>query len=611
LNKQPVILIFLLILFCLLVAPAAEAQILVLPGPEDGNSSEDEYLVQKLRSVRALIRRGSHDQALAAVESLMEAYGKHPDLTRELKNIYRSQKKYEELKTIVLEELQAKPGDFRVLCQLGEVYFFNDSLDLARSIWERAFEAADLMEHNYILLSSYYRGYGFYNEAASVLKRARVLLKSPRLFADDLSDIFISQRNYAQAASEYINILERGYDLKETSRLSQHIISIYNESEKPQLVENVILQAIRDDKDNPNLYKILGDIKVSTNNPAEAFQYYKTADSLSSTRGLFLEGFVSLCYDNGAYSMAVEAANYFLSNNPNRPFDKVLIYKAKSLAELGLFNPAFNLLNASIENAVESETKAEALYNAGEIYAVKLADYDSAMVMFSRIAKGEFSRGYITRANMRLAELNIGRGDFDKALVRLGKLTKRGGNKELFKRAEFLKAEIAFLTYDFKTAEQKYNILVADNPSGFYVNDCLDRLAFLANVAGGDTVAYFVADAMRYSYADQPANAVESMKTAAQYTNSGAYQSVLYNLAGFYAEAGMWDTAAGAYEHYQTVFPEGLYIDRALFNLAEIYYNKISRPDKADLLLNQLVTDHPASPLIEKARAYLNIIKSS
>ncbi|MCP4583008.1 MAG: tetratricopeptide repeat protein [candidate division Zixibacteria bacterium] len=609
-NRQLSLIVSILIFISILIAPPVEAQIQVFPGNEDGSSSGDEYLTQKLKSVRTLVRRGNYDQALAVIESLMLIYDRNPNLTRELKNIYRGQKKYQELKAVVLEEHLADPRNFQILCQLGEAYFLNDSLELAKSTWERAFEVADTMEYNYTMLSSYYKVCGFYNEASSVLKRARILLGKPRLFANDLSDIFISQRNYAQAASEYLNILQSDYNLKETSQLSQHVISIYKESENPELVEDVILQAIRDDQDNPNLYKILGDIKLSTKNLTSAFQYYKTADSLSPSRGLFLENFVSLCYDNDAFTMAVEAGNYFLSKNLNRPPDKVFILKAKSLAELGMFNPAFSLLYSTVENADESRTRAEALFTAGDIYANKLADYDSATVMFTRIVEGGFSSRYIVSANMRLAEIHIGRGSFKQALSRLSKVLSIRGDRELIRRAEFLNAEIAFLTYDFDTALRKYNSLVADNPSGFYVNDCLDRLALLAD-AEGDTVAYLIADALRFSYADQPDSAVEAMKVAAEFGDSKAYQSVLYKLAGYYSEAGMWDAAAGAYEHYQTAFPEGLYTDRALFNLAEIYYNKISRPDKADLLLNQLVTDHPASPLIEKARAYLNIIKSS
>ena len=66
-------------------------------------------------------------------QGTMGTYGKHPDLTRELKNIYRAQKKYPELKAVILEEHLANPRDFRVICQLGEAYFLNVSLELAKS----------------------------------------------------------------------------------------------------------------------------------------------------------------------------------------------------------------------------------------------------------------------------------------------------------------------------------------------------------------------------------------------------------------------------------------------------------------------------------------------
>ena len=59
-----------------------------------------------------------------------------------------------------------------------------------------------------MLLASYYRSYAFYNEAASVYRRARTMLGKPELFLKELSDIYVTQRNYKEAVAEYLNLLK-------------------------------------------------------------------------------------------------------------------------------------------------------------------------------------------------------------------------------------------------------------------------------------------------------------------------------------------------------------------------------------------------------------------
>lgn len=585
------------------------AQIHIEPENEINSPQADDKIRRGLRTISELVNSANYQRALDMVESLESAYGKIPELVSARKFIYRGNKDYTALMELVLTENRADPRNFSILCQLGEAYFLNDSLDQAVSTWEKAFQAAGSSGMNYLTLANYYQGFGFYDEAASVYKRARVILKQPDMFSDELSDIFIAQRNYAQAASEYLKLLNKDFSSSDIFRLSHQVVQIFQESDKPELIEQVVYQAIKDDPGNPHFYVILGDIQVIAENLESAFENYKKADSLSDSQGMFLEGFVSLCYDQGEYAMVVKAADYYAAKVKSHPSDKVGILKAKSLARMGLYSPAFELLKAIENSAIESDSKAEAILTAADIYVNDLQNYDSASVIFTRLVEMKRS-SFAPLGLLRMAEIDLLRGKFDEARAKLNDPLINRGDKELSERAAYLKAEIAFMAYDFDKARQDYNLLAAQNPSGIYVNDCLDRLSLLAD-APKDTVLYSLADAARHRYGGNSVLAIDDLKKAAQFSDSKAYQYVLFSLAENYSRARMWDQAAGSYEHYQTAFPDGLFADRVLFNLAEIYYKEISRPDKADLLLNQLMTEYPASPLIEKARVYLNLIKSS
>lgn len=594
------------------VGPVLYAQMKIIPKQEsDSSATKARDLSRQIKFVRNLINSGKFDEALQLVAKLESAYGVMPEFTNVRKQIYYAQKDYKSLRQLVMDEFKSNPDDFNGLCQLGEIYFLTDSLDLAAATWEKAFQNSGLSQLNYFTLANYYRKYGFYDEAASVFKRGRTLLNQPGIFGDELADIYISQRNYAQAVEEYLSLLNIDGAPQQAEYLSRQIVSIYQQADNQAQIIQKIKNVIKDNPDVPEYYLILGDLNIKSNNLREAFDNYKQAEKLSAKKGFFLENFIALCYENQEYQMAIEAADYYFEGKNARPSPDITITKAKSLAALGSYQPAFDLLQMLKDSNNDKGIQAEAIYAIGEIYYVKLHDSKAAADNFLNLYKNYKPYGFFNEAAVKLAEISIKENRYAEAVEYLNNVkTDNKRNKDLTELAGFLKAETGFYDKDFESAKTQYNDLMRQFPNGFYVNDCLDRLSILIDAAD-DSVLFVIADAARLKFSDRLDSAIVRMKEAAERVDSKAYEYVVFNLAGYYAEAGLWDTAVGAYEHYQTAFPEGVYIDRALFNLARIYNEKIGRRDKADQLLNRLMTDFPASPLIEKARLYLNSNKAS
>ncbi|OQX92023.1 MAG: hypothetical protein B6D58_05075 [candidate division Zixibacteria bacterium 4484_95] len=351
-------------------------------------AKSDDYLKQSLKTVKKLIRVGNYDRALNLLMSMKKSFGNRKEIIDELKNVYRNKKDYSSLKNLILNELKTNPDSFMAICQLAEVYFLTDSLDTAKKYWEKAFELAGPSESRYIILAGYYRSYGFYDEAVSVYRRARAIFKKPQLFSRELSDIFLSRRDYKGAVAEYLRLLENGTEKK--TKISKRIVSIASEADKPGEIEQVINSAIKNNPDNPILYSILGDINILDNNLTAAFENYKRADKLSPLKGDFIYGFTGLCYDNGKYEMAIQAADYYLAHIQNeKGRSRVNLLKAKSLVGLGFYLQAVELLDNIEKTSSDAFCKVDAILTAGEIYAVNLKDFEAAKDKFARIAFGK------------------------------------------------------------------------------------------------------------------------------------------------------------------------------------------------------------------------------
>ena len=584
------------------------AQISITPRTNENNISQsDDYLRRNLKTVRSLIKIGNYERALEILVSLEEKYGRLPEISSELKRVYREQKDYVSLRAFIFEELQADPDSFYLVCQLGEINFLIDSLESALSTWERAFRMAGRSKYNYILLAGYYLGYGFYDEAVSVYRRARIILNDPLLFSRELSDIYISQRSYKEAIGEYLSLLK--YEPDKVNQIFRQIITIFSEADNPDEIERMITQIVREEPDNPGLYIILGDVNVLNKNLPAAFDNFKRADLLSDSSGKYLFHFINLCFSNHEYEMTVEAADYYLQNINSDKEAQVKLVKARGLVQLGSYQSALDILK-QIENSTgDRKTRTEAILIAGEIYAVKLKDIKSAKLQFTRVAENQRLNHLSQLASIRLAELNIMEGDFDQASSLLDKLATNNRYEDVTEKAMFLQARIAFYSYDFENAEKEYSKLTRKYPTGFFVNNCLDYLAVITE-AKDDTVLYFIANAGRCYYSGNIDSAITTLEQAEKSSNSDVLEYVIFKLANYYAEIEHWEDAISTYERYNSSFPEGLFIDRSLYYLAVIYYEDNSQPEKSDELLNKIITDHPTSPLIEKTRLYLNKIKS-
>ncbi|NLI17092.1 MAG: tetratricopeptide repeat protein, partial [candidate division Zixibacteria bacterium] len=129
--------------------------------------------------------------------------------------------------------------------------------------------------------------------------------------------------------------------------------------------------------------------------------------------------------------------------------------------------------------------------------------------------------------------------------------------------------------------------------------------------AAGDSSAYYMADAFKFRYMGLADSALIAAEKAGKFGGSEMAEYILIKLGDFCEQAGNWQKAADSFELYLAKYPDGLYRDQALYSAGVLYYEKLKQPARANTAFNKLLSDFPLSPLVEKARAYLNKIKSS
>lgn len=570
--------------------------------PFSGSTALDPRLARQLQSVHSIILAGDYEAALKMIDALRKNFGSHPLIDAELKLLYRQKKDYSALRELVEQELEASADDFEPLCQLGEVYFLSDSLAKARQSWQRAFELIKTEEHRFQILAGYYLTYGFYTEAVDVYRRGRIILKDETKFSDELIDIYMAQRNFAEALGEYLGQLDR--NPAAGNEISLQISLLAGQIEDRSIIRRELTAALRRSPKNPELHRLLGDLEARAGNFESAFTYYQTADKLVADNGEYLLGFARNCLNDGHYAIAVRAIDLFLAQKTDsRKTGTGLLLKAKALHKLKQTQRALEILSGFADYP-DPLLKAEAAYSTGEIYADSPNRRSDAVESFRRSANIKPRNRFSWLASLRLAELYVAEGDFVGAGAELKKLRlDTAAPEDIAEAAMFLNAELAFFKLDFDSAAIGYEALINRFPSGKYVNDCLEKLNVIES-GDRDQSIVLLAEAFRFRFSGIQDSAIARLRTILE-SGGAASEYAAVNLADIYDNLSAWQEAADVYEGYLDKFQKGIYIDRALYGLAVIYSDRLSMPQKAISLANRILAEFPHSPLLEKARAIL------
>lgn len=596
-NKVRILLIALLVS---IVAIAVRAQ--NVPSQVLLDQSQVSRLTREIQAVHSMIMTNDFDAAQKMLNALQTNYGHHPLIVAELKLLLRQKKDYAALKELIDEELKASPGNFELMCQLGEVYFLSDSLIKAKQAWETALKKAGDEEYRYAMIAGYYLSYGFYTEAIDVYRQARAVFKDSSKFSNELIDIYVAQRNFAEAIGEYLAQIER--DPNAANEISLQVSFLAGQIDDPAIIRRELLTALNRFPRNPEIHRMVGELELRTGNVEAALDYYKKADDLAKSNGQYLLSFAGTCYANGHYAMATRAADLYLSGGPSRRnYGQALLLKANSLNKLGQTQQALALYSELRQNA-DPNLRTEAALAAGEILASIPGRRKEGIELFSQgaISRPKTKASWI--ASLRLAESYAEDGDWPKARNEL-KLLKRDPSapEDIVESAMFLSAELAFYSLEYDSAAAEYNELIARIPSGKLVNDCLERLNLLE--AGRDQSLRLLTEAERFMFEKKIDSAMIKLEAAIE-ANGTASQYAALSLAKLHSIKGAWDKAAATYERYIEKYVDGIYLDQALLALAEIYVDKISSPQKAAPLANRILSEFPKSPLVEKARLVLS-----
>jgi tetratricopeptide (TPR) repeat protein len=588
--------------------------------------SQTPDFVTRLRLAQTYEQAGRYEQAAALYQELLSKDPTNAACSESLSRVYVQLKRYDEAIALIQHRLMMNPHDISVQVALGSVYHKAGRDKEATAEWEKVMRVDPKNPNVYRNVANVLIENRLLDRAAEIYRRGRLACTDASLFTLDLAYLLSVSMDYTGAMTEYIRWLRQN-----PTQLSfvQNRLSAFTSKEEALTAARDVVRAELRNSDDPRLYELLAWLYMEGKRFEEAFEVYKKLDGLTKAKGAGIYAFAERAFKEGAFDVAAEA--YLEAINAPIVSTRLPYAKygyANALKEIGARSDSlsrFSLAGATpvtesqpryagsvayfreiIHEYPHSEFSAKSYYQIGMIQFERHFDLDGALSAFENVEKelpGIDAVQFDVR--LRIAEVLTAKGDTAGAARRLlTVLSAPTALPDQQDEAGYRLAELDYFGGRFESAIERLDV-ISSNTKANFANDALSLRAFLhENRLTSEPAlrqfshADFLARQRRYTEAIPVL-----VKVIEQYPHALLVDDALLKVALLQAKARLFADAVATYQRLLTEFKESsIALDRAQFNIGDLYQYGLADKAKARASYEKLLADYPQSLLADLAR---------
>ena len=209
------------------------------------------------------------------------------------------------------------------------------------------------------------------------------------------------------------------------------------------------------------------------------------------------------------------------------------------------------------------------------------------------------------RIKLKLGEVLVFTGKFNKALLYFSQVQTQLKNHPLSQQARFKVAQTSYFKGDFKWAKSQLKILKGSTTQ-LIANDAVDLFLVISDNEPKDSIPsglidFAKADLLAYQNKNTEAIAIYSAM-AQKYQGQNIEDDVLFNQAALYLKEGQYENTISNLLKIISINAEGILVDDSYYLLAEVYKNKIKDTEKASEYYQKIIFEKPSSIYLVDAR---------
>lgn len=566
------------------------------------------------------------DEALAYQYYQQAAYEKAATLLEKLFNRTRNDgyfdlyytsllkiKKYDEAETLVKKLIKQFPQKLNYQIALGRIYQENGKTAEANKIYYAAIQNVPKNEFQFRdLANSFYR-FEAYDMAVNTFLQGRKVLGDEQLFTFELLSIYRFKKDKEALINEYLNALPANPQLM--AQAQSVLANLFESNSDYQTLQSALLRKIQKDPQNEIFTELLIWQYIQQQEYEMALRQLIAQDKRTKTASNLLFNTANTFVANKAFSTAVKAYEYLLAKGP----------------ESDLYLPSkIQLINVKYELAVQGkidQTAIKALadefsqvitqygVNNQTIFALKKLSYLQAYYL-NNLPEAEKTLEQALKVPglpaMEIGQLKIDLGDIYvlnkqpwEAVLVYEQVSKQYENLPVASDARFRSARLSFYQGNFKFAKSQADVLKAST-SQLMANDALNLSLLISDnlQSKNDSLALTMyADAELLQFINNNTAALKKLDSIdIAYPNNSLADDILMAKAKIFIKNSDFLQAETNLKQLISSHFTSIWIDDAIFTLADLYEHKLNNIEEAKKLYQQLITDFPGSMLNAEAR---------
>ncbi|WP_461788434.1 tetratricopeptide repeat protein [Pedobacter sp.] len=522
-------------------------------------------------------------------------------------------KKYNDAETLVKKLIKQYPQKLNYQIALGRIYQENGKIAEANKIYYAAIQNSPKNEFQYRdLANSFYR-IEAYDMAANTFLQGRKALGDELLFTFELLSIYRFKKDKLALINEYLNALPANPQL--LPQAQSVLANLFEDNSDYLLLQSALLRKLQKQPDIELFTELLIWQYIQQKDYEMALRQLIAQDKRTKNSGNLLFNTANNLVANNAFATAIKAYEYIVAKGP----------------ENELYLPAkIQLINAKYELAIQGKIEQQAIKLLADeflqiikqygitnqtIFALKKLSYLQAYYLndFSAAEKTlEQALNFNNLPAAEIAELKIELGDIYilnkepwEAILVYEQVAKQFDNLPVASDARFRSARLSFYQGNFKYAKSQADVLKAST-SQLIANDALNLSLLISDnlQSKNDSLALMMyADAELLQFTNNSTAALKKLDSIdIVYPKNSLTDDILMAKARIFIKISDFEKAEINLKNLISQHFTSIWIDDAIFTLADIYENKLNNIDEAKKLYQQLITDFPGSILNTEAR---------
>lgn len=523
-------------------------------------------------------------------------------------------KDYDEAEKTLEKQIKRYPNNYVFQIDLAYIYQKEGDESKAEKEYRKPLDNLRPTGEDVSGLANAYLRRGKKDLALETYLKARKMLRDNYAFTFEVAELMGNLGQKEKMYEEYLNLLDYspGYYKAVVDKLDV----IVNDPADYELVKTQILLKVQKNPNNEIYNDVMIWLFIRQKDFNSAFIQTKAIDKRKKEEGKRLMQLAELCKQNEDYEVAAKCYDYVASQGPHN-----LYYLSARIGSLDIkytqLTKNYNFTDADllglekefqsfISEYGQSPSSSESMYQLADIYIRYMNKTDEAIAMLKNIIENmRVTKSFLAECKLLLGDAYVVKGKLWLARAQYSQVDFDYEEDELGQEARFRKAKVDYYQGDFVWAQAQLDILKSAT-TRFISNNAIDLALLIQDNTGLDSTEdamkiYARADLLIYqNRLEEATQTLDSIP--ALYPKHALTDEILYAKAHIMVKKRDYTQAIEFYQKIIADFSEDILGDNAMFELAQLYDNRLNNQDAAKELYEKILLDHPGSLFTVDAR---------